>query len=92
MATNGQKLSAVAVENAEFTIPTSVTPIKATLSLGVSHREYFDQSGQDIIHNADTALYHSKLSGRNRAFAYNQEAYIDFAGSPWKEASYRAHR
>jgi putative nucleotidyltransferase with HDIG domain len=31
----------------------------------------------EIIHNADTALYHSKLSGRNRACAYTNEAYID---------------
>lgn len=66
-------------ENAEFTIPTSVTPIKATLSLGVANREVFNQTGQDIIHNADTALYHSKLKGRNRVYAYTQEAYIDFA-------------
>ena len=70
-----------AVEKAEFSIPTSVTPIKATLSLGIANRESFDQSGQDIIHNADTALYHSKLKGRNRAYAYTQEAYVDFAES-----------
>ncbi len=68
-----------AVEKAEFTIPTSVTPIKATLSLGVAHRESFDQSGKDIIHYADTALYHSKLQGRNRAFAFTQETYVNFA-------------
>jgi diguanylate cyclase (GGDEF)-like protein/putative nucleotidyltransferase with HDIG domain len=68
-----------AVEKAEFVIPTSVTPIKATLSLGVANREYFSQIGQDIIHNADTALYHSKLKGRNRTYAYTQEAYVDFA-------------
>ena len=68
-----------AVEKAEFVIPTSVTPIKATLSLGVANREYFSQTGQDIIHNADTALYHSKLKGRNRTYAYTQEAYVDFA-------------
>jgi diguanylate cyclase (GGDEF)-like protein/putative nucleotidyltransferase with HDIG domain len=78
-----------AVENAEFVIPTSVTPIKVTLSLGVATREFFKQTGQDIIHNADTALYHSKLKGRNRAFAYTQEAYIEFGESnreapgPW---------
>jgi diguanylate cyclase (GGDEF)-like protein/putative nucleotidyltransferase with HDIG domain len=68
-----------AVEKAEFVIPTSVTPIKATLSLGIANREYFSQTGQDIIHNADTALYHSKLKGRNRTYAYTQEAYVDFA-------------
>ena len=70
-----------AIEQAEFAIPTSVTPIKATLSLGVATREHFNQTGQDIIHNADTALYHSKLKGRNRAYAYTQEAYIDFGRS-----------
>ena len=70
-----------AVNNAVFTIPTSVEPIKATLSLGVAHRESFKQSGQDIIHNADTALYHSKLKGRNRAFAYTQESYVDFSNT-----------
>jgi len=68
-----------AVEKAEFIIPTSVTPIKATLSLGTANREFFNQTGQDIIHNADTALYHSKLKGRNRSYAYTQEAYVDFA-------------
>lgn len=69
-----------AIERLEITIPTSVTPIKITLSLGIASREYFNQAGEDIIHNADTALYHSKLKGRNRAFAYAQDAYIDFAG------------
>ena len=66
------------IERAEFTIPTSVTPIKVTLSLGVSTRESFKQTGQDIIHNADTALYHSKLKGRNKVYAYTEDAYMDF--------------
>jgi diguanylate cyclase (GGDEF)-like protein/putative nucleotidyltransferase with HDIG domain len=65
-----------AVQSAEFTIPTSVTPIKATLSLGVAEREEFSQSGQDIIHNADLALYRSKLKGRNKVYAYSKEKYV----------------
>lgn len=76
-----------AVENADFAIPTSVTPIKATLSLGVATREFFNQNGQDIIHNADTALYHSKLKGRNRTFAHAQEAYIEFTESQGETGS-----
>jgi len=36
-------------------------------------------SGKDIIHNADTALYHSKLEGRNRAYANVQETFVDFS-------------
>ena len=74
-----------AVEKAEITVPTSVTPIQATLSLGVASREYHDQSGKEIIHNADTALYHSKLKGKNRTFVYTEEAYVQFVASE-KEA------
>ncbi len=67
-----------AIECIEFTVPTSVTPIHATMSFGVAHRENFSQPTDDIIHNADLALYHSKLSGRNRSFAYHNEEYVDF--------------
>jgi len=55
-----------AVETHHFAIPTSVDPIKVTMSLGVASREDFEQSGEEIIHNADTALYKSKVNGRNR--------------------------
>ena len=57
------------VEAAHFSIPTSVQPIRATLSLGIATRENFGQTAEEIIHNADAALYNSKLQGRNRAFA-----------------------
>ena len=63
------------VEKAEFTIPTSVTPIHITLSLGISCRESFNQSGEEIIHNADVALYHAKLKGRNRAYIYSSSKF-----------------
>ena len=67
-----------AIEKADFLVPTSVTPIKATMSFGVAGREGFNQTGKEIIHNADTALYHSKLRGRNRTYAYTEEAYESF--------------
>jgi diguanylate cyclase (GGDEF)-like protein len=67
-----------AIECIEFTVPTSVIPIHATMSFGVAHRENFSQSADEITHNADLALYHSKLSGRNRTFAYHNEEYVDF--------------
>jgi diguanylate cyclase (GGDEF)-like protein/putative nucleotidyltransferase with HDIG domain len=63
------------VESAGFNIPTSVQPIRATLSLGIATRENFEQTGEEIIHNADAALYNSKLRGRNRAFAYNRNTF-----------------
>ncbi len=67
-----------ALEQTEFTIPTSMTPLRATMSFGIAHRENFSQTADEITHNADLALYHSKLSGRNRSYAYAHEAYADF--------------
>jgi len=69
------------VEKAEFTIPTSVTPIHITLSLGISCREGFNQSGEEIIHNADVALYHAKLKGRNRAYIYSSSQFSQLGQS-----------
>lgn len=63
------------IENARFNIPTSVNPIQATLSLGIATRESYEQTGEEIIHNADAALYNSKLKGRNRAFAYTHNIF-----------------
>ncbi len=72
------------IEAAEFSVATSVTPIKATISIGLAERESFVQTGEEIIHNADTALYHSKLSGRNQSFAYAKSAYLNLIGSEKK--------
>jgi diguanylate cyclase (GGDEF)-like protein/putative nucleotidyltransferase with HDIG domain len=66
------------VKDLEFTIPTSIKPIRVTLSLGVAQRENFSQSQEEITHNADLALYHSKLSGRNKTFAFSNDTYLDF--------------
>ena len=72
------------IEGNDFIVATSVTPIKVTISTGLAERENFIQSAEEIIHNADTALYHSKLRGRNRSFAYAKNAYLDFFGSESK--------
>ena len=66
-----------AVESAEFEVSTSVTPIKVTMSFGVTGRDTFGQSMTDIIHNADMALYHSKLSGRNLTTVYAMDGISD---------------
>lgn len=66
------------VEKMEFTVATSIKPIRATLSLGISHRENFSQTEEELMHNADLALYHSKLSGRNRCFAFSNNSFVDF--------------
>jgi diguanylate cyclase (GGDEF)-like protein/putative nucleotidyltransferase with HDIG domain len=70
-----------AIEDMEFTIPTSVSPIRVTMSFGTACRESFGQQTDEIIHNADTALYHSKLSGRNQAYAYTHDGYINYQSS-----------
>jgi diguanylate cyclase (GGDEF)-like protein/putative nucleotidyltransferase with HDIG domain len=67
-----------AIESLEFTVPTSVTPIRATMSFGIAQRENFSQTPDEITHNADLALYHSKLTGRNRSYAYVNAEYVDF--------------
>ncbi|HJR79098.1 MAG TPA: diguanylate cyclase [Anaerolineales bacterium] len=67
-----------AIEGTEFTVPTSVTPIRVTMSFGIACRERYNQTADEITHNADTALYHSKLSGRNRAFAYAADSFVNF--------------
>ena len=62
----------------EFTIPTIDSPIRATMSFGIACRENLSQTTDEIIHNADAALYHSKLSGRNRAYAYTRDGYMNY--------------
>lgn len=66
-----------AIEQLEFNVPTSTTPIRATMSFGVAHREKSGQTPNEIIHNADLALYNSKLKGRNRTCAHANDSYID---------------
>jgi diguanylate cyclase (GGDEF)-like protein/putative nucleotidyltransferase with HDIG domain len=69
------------IENAEFNVQTSVTPIRATMSFGIAGRRGFAQTANDIVHNADAALYHAKLSGRNRVFVYSDQAYASVFGN-----------
>jgi diguanylate cyclase (GGDEF)-like protein/putative nucleotidyltransferase with HDIG domain len=71
-----------AIEETEFTISTSVTPIRATMSFGIACRERFNQTADEITHNADTALYHSKLSGRNQTFAFVDDSFVNFVHDP----------
>ena len=58
-----------------FTVETSVTPIHVTLSFGIAGREDGLFTSKRLIHNADTALYHAKLNGRNRAYIYTPSGY-----------------
>jgi diguanylate cyclase (GGDEF)-like protein len=62
----------IAIAEKEFIVPTSVTPIHATMSFGIASREN-GITAKEIVNNADTALYHSKLKGRNRTYIYSNE-------------------
>jgi diguanylate cyclase (GGDEF)-like protein/putative nucleotidyltransferase with HDIG domain len=59
----------------EFTVPTSVTPISVSISFGIADRDRPDQLANEIIHNADLALYHAKSEGRNRTFIYSDDGF-----------------
>ena len=41
----------------------------------------------EIVHNADLAIYNSKLRGRNRTFAHTSNACRDFPSSDLDDAS-----
>lgn len=80
------------IEMAEFTVTTSVTPIKATMSFGIAGRSGFEQAPSDIVHNADAALYYAKLKGRNGTYLYSEEGFLGLektqeAPMPGKQAS-----
>jgi diguanylate cyclase (GGDEF)-like protein/putative nucleotidyltransferase with HDIG domain len=64
-----------AICTTQYTVPTSVTPINASMSFGIASRDGFSQTANDIVHNADVALYHAKLNGRNQTAIYSSEAY-----------------
>jgi two-component system cell cycle response regulator len=66
----------MAIEKAQFHVQTSAKPIKVTMSFGISGRQA-ELDGRGMIHNADLALYHAKLSGRNRVFIYSEDGFID---------------
>ncbi len=63
-----------AVEVARFSVTTNVEPIRATVSLGVASYPADGSTPEEIIHQADLAIYHSKLCGRNRACASSPES------------------
>jgi diguanylate cyclase (GGDEF)-like protein/putative nucleotidyltransferase with HDIG domain len=63
------------IDRTKFSIQTRINPIKVTVSFGVAGRMGFTETPNEIIHNADSALYHSKLSGRNRTCVFSEHGF-----------------
>jgi len=64
------------IQETDFTVETSVTPIHATLSFGIAGRLDGEVTPKGLIHNADSALYHAKLNGRNQVYLYSPDGYL----------------
>jgi diguanylate cyclase (GGDEF)-like protein/putative nucleotidyltransferase with HDIG domain len=62
-----------AVAQRTFDIETSSEPIRATVSLGVAGYPKDGTDANELIHQADLAVYRAKLQGRNRVLGASSE-------------------
>ncbi|MHB1130895.1 MAG: diguanylate cyclase [Chloroflexota bacterium] len=62
------------VEEAAFSVGTAAEPIRATLSLGVASYPTHGELANDILDQADLAVYYAKLRGRNRVWVASPES------------------
>ncbi|HUK95258.1 MAG TPA: diguanylate cyclase [Gaiellaceae bacterium] len=62
-----------AVAERTFDVETSSEPIRATVSIGVAGFPRDGADGNDLIHEADLAVYRAKLQGRNRVLDASNE-------------------
>ena len=64
------------IEEKEFSVSTSETPIKVTMSFGVAGRLEQDMTADDLIHQADLAVYRAKQEGRNCSRVFGRETKV----------------
>jgi diguanylate cyclase (GGDEF)-like protein/putative nucleotidyltransferase with HDIG domain len=62
-----------AVAEHPFEVETSSEPIRATVSLGVAGHPKDGADSNELIHQADLAVYRAKLQGRNRVLGASSE-------------------
>jgi diguanylate cyclase (GGDEF)-like protein/putative nucleotidyltransferase with HDIG domain len=62
-----------AVAQRTFDVETSSEPIRATVSIGVAGYPKDGTDANELIHQADLAVYRAKLQGRNRVLSANSE-------------------
>ena len=63
-----------AVAASTFDVETSSEPIRATVSLGVATCPRDGTDANELVHQADLAVYRAKLQGRNRVLDASEEA------------------
>lgn len=73
-----EKLRAT-IATTKFDVSTSVEPIGVTMSFGVAEREFHGQTAEQIIHNADLAVYRSKSTTRNRVCFFEGDEIKDYS-------------
>jgi diguanylate cyclase (GGDEF)-like protein/putative nucleotidyltransferase with HDIG domain len=81
-----------AIETAAFQAMTDIEPVHATMSFGVAGLEHPDQTVEQILHNADLAVYLSKMNGRNRISIYQQGLSRVVAGGSRPNKAFSASR
>jgi diguanylate cyclase (GGDEF)-like protein/putative nucleotidyltransferase with HDIG domain len=62
-----------AVADSRFEVETSSEPIRATVSIGVAGYPKDGKGANELIHQADLAVYRAKLQGRNRVLGVSSE-------------------
>jgi diguanylate cyclase (GGDEF)-like protein/putative nucleotidyltransferase with HDIG domain len=62
-----------AVAEKEFEVETAAEPIRATVSIGVAGFPKDGVDANELIHQADLAVYRAKLQGRNRVLGASTE-------------------
>src|SRR5204863_3222726 len=62
-----------AVAERTFDVETSSEPIRATVSIGVAGYPKDGTDANELIHQADLAVYRAKLQGRNRVLGASSE-------------------
>ncbi|HEV7132426.1 MAG TPA: diguanylate cyclase [Gaiellaceae bacterium] len=62
-----------AVAEREFEVETATEPIRATVSIGVAAYPKDGVDANELIHQADLAVYRAKLQGRNRVLGASTE-------------------
>jgi diguanylate cyclase (GGDEF)-like protein/putative nucleotidyltransferase with HDIG domain len=62
-----------AVADERFEVETSSEPIRATISMGIAGYPQDGSDSNELIHQADLAVYRAKLQGRNRVLGASSE-------------------